>query len=70
MSDNDSLKSVPDGAVQVGDDAYQVPIGKDPDGCQRYRMFSRNKGVVTAIFYRDRDGNFTMDKSKADCGGN
>lgn len=69
MAQKSNLPSVPDGAVQIGDDAYQVPIGKDSDGCEQYRMFSRKKAVVAAIFYRDRDGNFTMDKSKADCAG-
>jgi len=69
MSNESSLPPAPERAIKVGDDIYQVPIGKDSDGCDRYRMFSQNKGVVAAIFYRDGDGNFTMDKSKVVCSG-
>lgn len=69
MSNENTPSPVPEGAIEVGDDVYQVPIGKDSDGCDRYRMFSQNKAVVAAIFYRDGDGNFTMDKSKVVCSG-
>lgn len=68
VSNENSRTPVPEGAIKIGDDTYQVPIGKDSDGCDRYRMFSQSKAVVAAIFYRDKDGNFTMDKSKVNCG--
>ena len=69
VSNESSLPPIPEGAIKIGDDIYQVPIGKDSDGCDSYRMFSQHKGVVTTIFYRAKDGAFTMDKSKANCGG-
>lgn len=69
MSNQSNPPPVPEGAIKVGDDTYQVPVGKDSDGCDTYRMFSQHKGVVTAIFYRAEDGTFTMDKSKVTCGG-
>ncbi len=59
---------VPEGAIKVGDDLYQVPVGTDAGGCMQYRMFSQTKAVVAAIFYRAPSGEFTMDRSRADCG--
>ena len=69
VSNESSLPPIPEGAIKIGDDIYQVPIGKDSDGCDTYRMFSQHKGVVAAIFYRAEDGTFTMDKSKVTCSG-
>jgi hypothetical protein len=59
---------IPGGAIKVGEDLYQVPVGKDADGCPVFRLWSSSKAVVQAIFYKDRKGGFTMDKSKAECG--
>lgn len=55
------------GAVQVGRDLYQVPIGVDADGCQTYRLYSPTLLVSQAISYRRRDGGFTIDKHEAVC---
>lgn len=59
--------SLPAGAIRVGDDLYQVPIGADADGCPMFRLYSPNRMVTQAISYRHRDGGFTMDKRKAAC---
>ncbi len=60
---------VPPGAIEVGDQLYQVPIGADHDGCARYRLYSPTKLVAQAIYYRDRAGGFTPDRRQAACAG-
>ncbi len=59
---------IPGGAIKVGEDLYQVPVGNDADGCPVFRLWSPSRAVIQAIFYKDRKGGFTMDKSKAECG--
>lgn len=65
---------IPAGAIPVGDDdLYQVPSGEDEAGCPMFRLFSPTQMVVQAIFWRTPDGDFTMDRTEADCpppGGN
>jgi hypothetical protein len=58
---------VPSGAIKVGDQLYQVPIGADDDGCPRYRLYSPTKLVAQAIYYRDQAGGFTPDRRRAAC---
>jgi hypothetical protein len=58
---------IPPGAIPVGDDLYQVPIGEDEDGCPMFRLFSPTQMVVQAIFWRTPEGDFTMDRAEADC---
>ena len=58
---------IPAGAIRVGQDLYQVPIGRDADGCAIYRLYSPTRLVSQAISYRSRDGGFTIDRQKADC---
>ncbi len=58
---------LPPGAIQVGRDLYQVPIGADAEGCQRYRLYSPSLMVTEAISYRSRDGGFTIDRRAAIC---
>jgi hypothetical protein len=60
---------VPPGAIQIGDQLYQVPIGADDDGCPRYRLYSPTKLVAQAIYYRDPTGGFTPDRRQAACPG-
>jgi hypothetical protein len=60
---------VPPGAIQIGDQLYQVPIGADDDGCARYRLYSPAKLVAQAIYYRDPAGGFTPDRRRAACAG-
>ena len=57
----------PPGAIRVGRDLYQVPIGADADGCQMYRLYSPTLLVTEAISYRSRAGGFTVDKRAAVC---
>jgi hypothetical protein len=58
---------LPPGAIQVGRDLYQIPIGADADGCQQYRLYSPTLMVTAAISYRSRNGGFTIDRGAAVC---
>ena len=55
--------------VRVGDDIVMQPNGHDAGGCQRYSMNSRGYGSVQAVFYRTTKGDFTTDRSEANCKG-
>ena len=61
------MQQPPAGAIQVGDDYYMVPAGTDAEGCQRFRPWSGNKPVKTAIYYRKADGSFTIGKQDSGC---
>lgn len=58
---------VPGGAIRVGEQLYQVPIGADDDGCPMFRMYSPTKLVPQVIYYRDAAGGFTASKQEAAC---
>jgi hypothetical protein len=58
---------LPSGAVRIGEDLYQVPIGEDDHGCPRYRLYSPTRLVALVIYYRDRAGRFTTDRQQAAC---
>jgi hypothetical protein len=59
--------ALPAGAVAVGPDLYQVPIGADAEGCPMYRLHSPSRMVTQAISWRRPDGSFTLDRSEAAC---
>ncbi|MDF2780786.1 MAG: hypothetical protein K0S96_590, partial [Geminicoccaceae bacterium] len=61
--------ALPAGAVQVGPDLYQVPVGADADGCPIFRLYSPTRLVSQGIAYRSRDGGFTADRRAAACPG-
>ena len=58
---------LPPGAIPVGKELYQVPIGEDEDGCTMYRLHSPSLLVAQVISYRDSLGGFTTDRRKAAC---
>jgi hypothetical protein len=58
---------IPKGAIPVGQELYQVPIGVDDEGCPMFRLYSPTKLVAQAIYYRDASGGFTTDKQAAVC---
>lgn len=58
---------LPPDAVRVGRDLYQVPVARDADGCQTYRLYSPTLMVTEAVSYRSRDGGFTIDRRAAVC---
>ena len=60
---------IPPGAIPVGEELYQVPIGEDEAGCAMYRLHSPTLLVAQVISYRDRLGGFTTDRRKAACTG-
>jgi hypothetical protein len=60
---------VPPGAIRIGEELYQVPIGADDDGCPRYRLYSPSRLVAQVIYYRDPAGGFTTDRRQAACVG-
>jgi hypothetical protein len=57
----------PRGAIRVGEELYQIPIGADDDGCPRFRLYSPTKLVAQAIYYRDAAGGFTTNRQEAAC---
>lgn len=57
---------LPAGAIEVGPDLYQVPVGAD-DGCPMFRLHSPRGLVPQVISYRAVGGGFTTDRSEADC---
>jgi hypothetical protein len=60
---------LPEGAVKVEEGLYQVPIGRDDDGCMMYQMHAPGRDVIQVISYRRADGTFTMAKPEAACNG-
>ena len=58
---------IPKGAIPVGQELYQVPIGVDDEGCSMFRMYSPSRLVAQAIYYRDAAGGFTTNKKAAPC---
>lgn len=67
-ADDDAPPPLPEGAVEVGEGIYQVPVGRDDDGCAMYQLHAPGQAVIQVISYRRADGAFTTDKSEADCG--
>jgi hypothetical protein len=64
---DEAASEVPPGAIPIGHELYQVPIGADDDGCPRYRLYSPTRLVAQVIYYRDAGGGFTTDRRQADC---
>jgi hypothetical protein len=58
---------IPAGAVAVGPDLYQVPIGEDASGCPMYRLYSPSRLVSQSIAWPRRGGGFTGDRAEAAC---
>jgi hypothetical protein len=58
---------LPPGAIQVGEDLYQVPVGEDEEGCTMYRLHSQSLLVAQVISYRGAGGGFTTDRRQAEC---
>ena len=53
--------------VQVGDDTWMIAIAGGDPTCAAYRLQSTTQATVQALFYRKRDGSFTMNRLEA-CG--
>ena len=51
----------------VEEGLYMVKIGKDDGGCDQYSAWSSTRGVPAVVYYRKKDGEFTLFRSKADC---
>lgn len=64
----DAPAPLPEGAIKVEEGFYQVPIGRDDDGCMMYQMHAPGRDVIQVISYRRADGTFTMAKPEAACG--
>lgn len=68
MADTDEASApLPEGAIKVEEGLYQVPIGRDEDGCMMYRMHAPGRDVAQVIHYRRADGTFTKAKRDAVC---
>ena len=59
---------IPEGAIPIGEELYMVPAGIDREGCAQFTAWSATKAVLQVIYYRDRNGAFTTDRTKANCG--
>jgi hypothetical protein len=66
-SADEAASEVPPGAIPIGDELYQVPIGADDDRCPRYRLYSPTRLVAQVIYYREAGGGFTTDRRQAHC---
>jgi hypothetical protein len=64
---DEAAAELPAGAIAIGDELYQVPIGADDHGCARYRLYSPTRLVAQAIYYRDAAGGFTTSRQRAAC---
>lgn len=60
-------KELANGKVQIDDDLYYVPIGKDKDGCMMYTSHSNNQATTASIIYRNKSGEFTSNKDTRYC---
>jgi hypothetical protein len=60
-------RALPAGAIAVGPDLYQLPLGADAEGCMMYRLHSPTRMVTQAIAWRRPDGSFTLDRREAAC---
>ena len=60
-------KPIPNNAIQVKKDLYYVPIGTDKNGCTQYQLFSQLQSTMTAIAYRDSQGNFVSSSKLINC---
>lgn len=63
----ESRREPPPGAIPTGDDLYMVAIGRDSNGCEQFKPWSRSRMVPAAIYFRKADGGFTLYKEAADC---
>ncbi|MBM3506395.1 MAG: hypothetical protein FJX64_01460 [Alphaproteobacteria bacterium] len=52
---------------QVGPDTWMIEIAGGDPACLAYRLQSPTQATVQALFYRKRDGTFTMNRLEA-CG--
>ena len=64
---DETTAEVPAGAIPIGDELYQVPIGADDEGCPRYRLYSPTRLVAQVVYYRDSAGGFTTNPRQAAC---
>ena len=62
-----ALPEPPAGAIEVEEDFYMVNIGVGEDGCRQYSAWSATRPVLTAVYYRQEDGTFTLFRSKVAC---
>jgi len=60
-----SQRSVPDNAIEIGDDLYMVPTAPGPNGCMMFTSWSATRNTDTAIYWRSVRGEFSM--SPANC---
>jgi hypothetical protein len=59
---------IPANAIPAGEGLWMVPLEGEVEGCQAFRPVSPGRMTVAALYYRKRDGGFTLDRNEADCG--
>ena len=58
---------LPQDAIQVKQDLYYLPIGRDADGCMQYQAYARHAVTVQVIIYQNAAGVFSTSKNKNTC---
>ena len=58
---------VPPDAILVAPELYMLPMGEDATGCPMFQPWSPTLSVVQALHWRTADGDFTLDRARADC---
>lgn len=66
-SDDMGESAIPPGAIQVSAELYMLPMGTDEGGCAVFQPWSPTLMVVQALHWRTAEGEFTLDREKADC---
>ena len=58
---------LPQDAIQIKQDLYYLPIGRDADGCMQYQAYARHAATVQVIIYQNSAGVFSTSKNKNTC---
>ncbi len=58
---------LPEGAIEVEEGLYMIPLAAPVEGCQAYRAHAPGQMVVQVIYYRAVDGRFVTDRRDAHC---
>ena len=58
---------LPEGAIEVEEGLYMIPLAAPVEGCQAYRAHAPGQMVAQVIYYRAKDGGFVTDRREAHC---
>ena len=55
------------GAENLAPDLLMIPVARDGQGCVEYRMQSKSRPNLDAVFYRTNAGDFSTIQEEAAC---